>query len=361
MFSRRLVRKIFVGRVAVGGDAPVSVQSMTNTDPLDAEATLAQICQLQEAGCDIVRVTFPEVAALPALKKIVAGSPIPVVADIHFDGSLAILALDNGAACVRINPGNIRNLDQVADIARCAIANHRPVRIGVNAGSLAPEVLKRYRHPCAEALVESAVHYCDFFEKQGCGDLKVSLKAADVRTTVEASRLFAARTDYPLHIGVTEAGTATTGIIKSAAALGALLLDGIGDTLRVSLTAPPVEEIRAGIRILEAIGQRQAKPEIVSCPTCGRTRIDLLPLVTAVEAEIDRLKAEGYEIGMNRIALMGCVVNGPGEAREADFGIAGGDGEGVIFRNGKVVAKIAEAELLPAVIAELRACAKKPI
>ncbi len=360
MFSRRMTRKILVGDIPIGGDAPVSVQSMTNTDPTDADATLAQIQQLQQAGCDIVRTTFPDVASLVAFRKIVSCSPLPVIADIHFDADLAILALDNGAACVRINPGNLRHLDKVADIARCAIANRRSVRIGVNAGSLAPEVLKRYQHPCAEALVESALHYCDFFEKLGCGDLKVSLKAADVRTTVAATRLFAARTDYPLHIGVTEAGTATMGTIKSAAALGALLLEGIGDTLRVSLTAPPVEEIRVGIRILEAIGLRQAKPEIVSCPTCGRTRIDLLPLAMAVEAEIDRLKAEGYEIGMNRIALMGCVVNGPGEAREADFGVAGGDGDGVIFRNGKVVAKVTEAELLPTVIAELRACAKKP-
>ena len=327
---------------------------MTNTATTDIEGTLAQIRELAAAGCDLIRVAVPDQAAVAALAHIVRQSPLPVIADIHFDYRLALAAIAAGAHAIRINPGNLGGPDRVQAVAAAARDAGIVVRIGVNAASLNDAQLAVGGGQRAAAMVAAAIEFCAAFEAAGCTALKVSLKASDVATTVAACRLFAAQTDYPLHLGVTEAGTPAAGIVKSAVGIGALLLDGIGDTIRVSLTAPPVEEVRAGIRILEAVGLREAAPEIVSCPTCGRTRIALQPLVEAVEDEIRRLKASGHTINLRKIALMGCVVNGPGEARDADLGIAGGDGKGALFRHGKVVRTVPEGELLAAFLAELR-------
>ena len=350
----RVTRQIHVGVVAVGGGAPVSVQSMTNTDSADADATLAQIGALAAAGCEIIRVAVPNRKAVAPFAAICRGSPLPVIADIHFSAALAVAAIEAGAAAVRINPGNLggpRALHRVAAAARMARV---PIRVGVNSGSLEQDLLEAHGKPTAAALAESARRHCQALEELGFGDIKVSLKASDVATTVEANRRFAADTDYPLHLGVTEAGTAASGIVKSAVGIGALLLDGIGDTLRVSLTAPPAEEVRAGILILEATGRREAHPELVSCPTCGRTAFDLIGLVQQVEAAIAGIKAAGGRIGLRRLAIMGCVVNGPGEAREADLGIAGDARGGVLFRHGEVVRRLSATELLPALLAEIR-------
>ena len=350
---RRPTRAVRVGTVQVGAGAPVSVQSMTCTPTREAAATLTQIAELAELGCEIIRVAVPDRAAVAPFGRIVAGSPLPVVADVHFDYRLALAALDAGAACVRVNPGNIARREHLRAIARRAAACGTPVRIGVNGGSLEKDLLERHGAPTPAALVESALRHCRFFEDEGCAALKVSLKSSRVADTVAACRLFAGQSDLPLHLGVTEAGTLRSGIVKSAVALGALLLDGIGDTLRVSLTAPPREEILAGIGILEAAGLRPARPEIVSCPTCGRTQIDLVGLVAAVEAEIARLKAAGRQFPAVRIAIMGCVVNGPGEAREADLGLAGGKGKAAIFRHGEIVRTVPESEMLREFLAEL--------
>ncbi len=355
----RRTRRIFIGSVPVGGDAPVTVQSMTNTRTADAGATLAQIRELAAAGCEIIRVAVPDREAVAALPAILRDSPLPVIADIHFDYRLALAAIAAGAHGIRINPGNLGGPERVAAVAAAARDAGVAVRIGVNAGSL--EEARAHGGDRIEAMVAAALDFCAAFEAAGCTALKVSLKASDVATTVAACRRFAARTDYPLHLGVTEAGTPAAGIVKSAVGIGALLLDGIGDTIRVSLTAPPVEEVKAGIRILEAAGRRAAAPEIVACPTCGRTRIALQELVEAVEDEIRRLKAAGYTIGLRKIALMGCVVNGPGEARDADLGIAGGDGKGVLFAHGQIVRTMPEAELLPAFLAELRRHVSPPL
>ena len=353
-FARRPTRRILIGSVPVGGGAPVSVQSMTCTDTHDAEATLAQVSELAALGGEIVRVAVPDRAALASFRRLIEASPVPIVADIHFDHRLALGALDAGAACVRINPGNIGKKEHLRAVARRAGAFKIPIRIGVNGGSLEKDLLETHGGPTPAALVESALRHCRFFEDEGCPALKVSLKSSSVPTTVAAYRLFSRQSDLPLHIGVTEAGTRARGTLKSAVALGALLLEGIGDTLRVSLTAPPREEVLAGIAILEAAGLRAACPEIVSCPTCGRTQIDLLALVEAVEAEVARLKAAGRVFPPLKLAIMGCVVNGPGEARDADLGVAGGNGKGVIFRHGKVVRTVAEADLVRAFLAELR-------
>jgi len=350
----RKTRSFMLGSVSVGGSASVSVQSMTKTDTRDPGATLTQIAELADAGCEIVRVAVPDRDAASCLRGIAAESRIPVVADVHFSHGLALAAVEAGAHGLRINPGNIGDPAKVREIAAAAAGKGIPIRIGVNSGSLEPEIRERHGGVTPEAMVESALRHCELVERAGCHRLKVSLKSSDVRTTVAACRIFAARTDYPLHLGVTEAGTPAAGIVKSAAAIGCLLLEGIGDTLRVSLTAPPVEEVKAGIRILESVGRRDACPEIISCPTCGRTRIELLPLVNAVEEEILRLRAAGAEIRLKKIAVMGCAVNGPGEAREADLGVAGGEGRGILFKYGKVLERLPEQDLLPALIAEIR-------
>ena len=354
----RNTRSFQLGHVPIGGGAPVSVQSMTNAEAHDAAATLRQIAELAAAGCQIVRTAVPDADAVPVFAEIVRHSPLPVIADIHFDYRLAVAAIGAGACGVRINPGNVGARWKVEEIARAAAAHGIPVRVGVNAGSLEKALLTRFGGAAPEALVASALRGCEAVEKGGCSKIKVSLKSSSVPATVAAYRLFAARTDYPLHIGITEAGTRRGGIVKSAVGIGCLLLEGIGDTLRVSLTAPPVEEVRVGIRILEAAGLREACPELVSCPTCGRTQIDLVALSEAVEAEIDRLKAAGNRIDLRKIAVMGCVVNGPGEARDADLGIAGGVGKGVLFKHGKVLKTVPESELLPALLAEIRAAAR---
>lgn len=352
----RVTRQVQVGPVAIGGGAPVSVQSMTNTAAADVEATLAQIGRLAALGCQIIRVAVPNRKAVAPFAAICRRSVLPVVADIHFSADLAVAAIAAGAAAVRVNPGNLGGAAELRKVADAARAARVPIRVGVNSGSLEKDLLEAHGHPTAAALAESARRHCRVLEDMGFGDIKVSIKASDVRTTVAANREFAAGTDYPLHLGVTEAGTAANGIVKSAVGIGALLLDGIGDTLRVSLTAPPEEEVRAGIRILEATGLRQAQPDLVSCPTCGRTTVDLIGLVNAVETAIAAIKAEGGRITLRRIAIMGCVVNGPGEAREADLGIAGDAQGGVLFRQGSIVRRLTEAELLPALVAEIRAC-----
>ncbi|MGE4301683.1 MAG: flavodoxin-dependent (E)-4-hydroxy-3-methylbut-2-enyl-diphosphate synthase [Victivallaceae bacterium] len=339
---RRKTRSIHVGGVAVGGDAPVSVQSMTNTDTRDAAATLDQIGRLAAAGCEIARCAVPDAAAAAAFAEICEKSPLPVVADIHFDYKLALAAIANGAAAVRLNPGNIGGADRVRRVAEAAGERGIPIRVGANAGSVSPERLKHEN--VAEALVKSALEQCELLEGFGFRDIKVSLKASDVPLMVDACRIFAQRTDYPLHIGVTEAGTLYRGVVKSAVGIGALLLGGIGDTIRVSLTSDPVEEVRAGLRILESCGLRSAAPELVSCPTCGRTRIDLVGLADKVEKYLDEQRSKGLRFDLRKVAVMGCVVNGPGEARDADLGLAGGDGKVAVFRNGEVVATLPEVQ-----------------
>ncbi len=342
---RRNSRQIRIGNVPVGGGAPVSIQSMTNTDTRDAAATLAQIGELARLGCQIIRVAVPDAAAAEALREITARSPIPVIADIHFDHRLALAAIANGVAAVRLNPGNLSEPEQVRLVAEKALAAGIPIRVGANSGSLRANLLRTkfaqgisHDEAIAEALVESALHECAMLEQFGMTAIKVALKASSVPVTVAACRKFAERTDYPLHIGVTEAGTPGRGIVKSAVGIGTLLMEGIGDTLRVSLTADPREEILAGRRILEAAGLRDASPEIVSCPTCGRTGIDLIGLADRVESLVAEIKESGQTIALGKIAVMGCAVNGPGEARDADLGVAGGKGgKLVIFRLGEVV------------------------
>ena len=357
VFARHRTRKFHLGSVDIGGDAPISVQSMTNTPTCDVRATLRQVRVLAGAGCDLVRIAVPDSDAIVALARIVTQSPLPVIADIHFDYQLAIAACEAGAHGVRINPGNIGGERNLAAVARSAAKHGTVIRVGVNGGSLEPELRRRYGGATADALVESALRSCAVVEEQGCAKIKVSLKSSSPRETVEAYRLFAARSNYPLHLGLTEAGPLLSGTVKSAVAIGCLLFEGIGDTIRVSLTAPPVEEVKIGIRILEAVGHRHGAPELISCPTCARTGVALIPIVRAVEREIDALKRRGLRIALRKIAIMGCVVNGPGEARDADVGIAAGKGKGVLFRYGKVCKSLREEEILPCILAELRAAA----
>ena len=338
----RQTRQIHVGGVPIGGGAPVTVQSMTTTPTDDVDATLAQIHALAAAGCDIVRVAVPDLKAARAIKDIKANSPLPLVADIHFDYKLALLAVENGADRIRINPGNIGGRERVCAVADACRERGVPIRVGVNAGSLEKDLLDKLGNT-PEALCESALRSVSLLEDVGFDHICVSLKSSGVRATVEAYKLVAARCDYPLHIGVTEAGTAETGVIKSSIGIGSLLLDGIGDTLRVSLTADPVEEVRTGLAILRALKLRVGV-DVVSCPTCGRTKIDLLPLTAEVR---ERLRGIDRDI---TVAVMGCVVNGPGEAKFADYGVSGGDGEGVVFRRGEVVGKFPEERLCDALL-----------
>ena len=354
--TMRDTRQIDLGGVKIGGGAPVSIQSMTNRPSDDAAGTLEQIGRLAAAGCDIVRVAVPNRACLPAIRRVCAESPLPVVGDIHFDHQLALAALEGGGAASRVTPGNMLNVSAVREVARRAAELGRVVRIGVNGGSLSAAARERHGHG-VEALVESALEYVRLFEAEGCTARKVSLKSSDVRVSVEACRRFAERSDLPLHLGVTEAGPVSCGVIKSAIGIGALLLDGIGETIRVSLTADPVEEVRAAKRILAACGLREQRPEIVSCPTCGRTRIALLPLVSRVERAIEELQERGVRFGARRIAIMGCEVNGPGEAKDADFGIAGGLGKGILFRHGEKVRDVPEDRLFETLMDELMATA----
>lgn len=349
----RKTRKINVGPVAIGGGAPVSLQSMTNTCTADPVATLAQIRELANAGCDIVRCAVPDGAALHTLPEILAGSPIPVIADIHFDYRLALGAIKAGVHGIRINPGNIGSPDRVRAVAEAAGEAGIPIRAGANSGSLPKGLYDSKlasglapRDAMAQALAEAALEQVKLLERYGFRQIKVSLKSSSVVSTVDACRRFAEISDIPLHIGITEAGIPASGIIKSAVGIGALLMEGIGETMRVSLTADPVEEIRAGLLILEAAGLRRAEPEIVSCPTCGRTRINLTRLATEVYDHVEHLKRSGKRINLRKIAVMGCVVNGPGEAHDADIGLAGGDGKAVLFRSGMVIATLPEQEAL---------------
>ena len=339
-----MTRQIMVGNVAIGGGAPVSIQSMLNTKTTDVEASLAQIRQLTSAGCQIARLAVPNKAAARGFAEICKESPLPLVADIHFDYTLAIAAAEGGAAKIRINPGNIGGEDRVKAVVDVCKDKNIPIRIGVNGGSLEKSLLEKYGHPTAEALVESALWHLELLEKHGFYQSCVSMKSSTVPTMVAAARLFREKCDYPLHIGVTETGPVRQGLIKSAMGIGALLLDGIGDTLRVSLTDDPVQEVYAARDILKAAGLRREGVNIVSCPTCGRTQIDLIGLVNQVD---ESLKDCQKPI---TVAVMGCVVNGPGEAREADIGIAGGDGCGMIFEKGVQVEKLPFDQLLPALL-----------
>lgn len=346
MITRRRSSSVRVGDVPLGGDAPIAVQSMTNTDTRDPRATLAQIRALADAGCEIVRVAIPHADALEGFGAICSESPLPVVADIHFDHRLAIEAVRLGAAKLRINPGNIGDMARVDAVIDAAGEAGIPMRIGVNAGSLAAEYHDR-DWPLPEKLAASAMAFCEHFESRGFSDIVVSAKASSVTTTIDAYRLLATRIPYPLHIGVTEAGTAFSGTVKSAVGLGTLLEAGIGDTLRVSLTADPVEEVRVAWEILAALDIRRRGPELISCPTCGRCEVDLVPIAAEVEA---RLRTMSSPV---KVAVMGCVVNGPGEAREADVGVAAGKGVGLVFRNGAPVRKVPAAEIVDALFEEI--------
>lgn len=338
-------RQIQVGNVKIGGGAPVSVQSMCCTPTDDVEATCAQILRLEQAGCDIIRVAVPDMAAARAVAEIKKRIHIPLVADIHFDYRLALVSIDGGVDKVRINPGNIGGVDRVRAVARACEANKVPIRVGVNSGSVERELLAKFGGPTAEAMVESALGHARLLEDVGFGDICISVKSSTVTRTVQAYRLMRQRCDYPLHLGVTEAGTEYLGTVNSAVGIGTLLNEGIGDTIRVSLTADPVKEVQAGIAILKAAGLRSGAVKFVSCPTCGRTRIDLVGLAHTVE---ERLKSCKKDI---TVAVMGCAVNGPGEAREADFGVAGGVGEGLIFKNGQIVKKLPFDELADGLVA----------
>lgn len=344
MVPRRKTRRIHVGDVPIGGSAPVSVQSMTDTDTRDVRATVARIRSLARAGCEIVRVAVPDGTAARAFRKIRNASPIPVIADIHFDSRLAVACADAGADALRINPGNIGGEARTREILSAARANGIPVRIGVNSGSLEKDILGKHGGPTAGALAESAARWARFCEKNRFTKLKFSLKASDVVTTVEAYRLFSRRFDYPLHIGITEAGTLLSGAVKSAVGLGILLSEGIGDTLRVSITGPPEDEVRVGWSILRSLGLRERGPEFVSCPTCGRVSIDVAGIAGEIERRLSRLEAP------LKVAIMGCAVNGPGEAREADVGVAGGRGEGLVFVKGKIVKKVGEKDIVAEVV-----------
>ena len=346
-------REIRIGDVVIGGDHPIAIQSMTNTKTQDVEATVAQIHALTEAGCQIIRCAVPDMEAAQALKKIREQIEIPLVADIHFDYRLAIAAMENGADKIRINPGNIGGEDKIRAVVDCAKERNIPIRVGVNSGSLEKELVEKYGGVTAEGLVESALDKVHMIEQCGYENLVISIKSSDVMMCVKAHELLAEQTDYPLHVGITESGTVLSGSIKSAIGLGLILYQGIGDTIRVSLSADPILEIRTAKQILRNLGLMQGGVEIVSCPTCGRTQIDLIALANQAEEMLADLP---YDI---KVAVMGCVVNGPGEAREADFGICGGKGEGLLMRGGEVIKKLPEDQLLPALKQEIEDWAAK--
>lgn len=345
--GRKKTRRVQIGNVTVGGGAPIVIQSMTNTKTEDVAATVAQIKELTAAGCEIIRCAVPTVEAAKALSEIKKQISIPLVADIHFDYRLAIAAIENGADKIRINPGNIGSMERVAAIAEAAKKYQVPIRVGVNSGSLERYLVEKYGGVTAEGLVESALDKVAMLEQFDFHDIVISIKSSDVLMCVRAHELIAERVDYPLHVGITEAGTLRSGNIKSALGLGMILSKGIGDTIRVSLTAPPVEEIVTAKLILRTLGLRKTGIEVVSCPTCGRTRIDLIGLAEQVE-----MLAAGYDLPI-KVAVMGCAVNGPGEAKEADIGIAGGNGEGLVFRKGEIIRKVPEEELLSALKKEI--------
>lgn len=340
---------IQIGNKAIGGGNPILIQSMTNTKTNDVEATVAQIKRLEEAGCEIIRCTVPDIEAARAIARIKKEISIPLVADIHFDYKMAIAAMENGADKIRINPGNIGSRDKVAEVVRVARERNIPIRVGVNSGSLERELVEKYHGVTAEGIVESALDKVGMIEDLGYDNLVISIKSSDVMMCVRAHEVLADKTRYPLHVGITESGTVTSGNIKSAVGLGIILNQGIGDTIRVSLTGDPVEEIKSAKLILRTLGLRKGGIEVVSCPTCGRTNIDLIGLANQVENMV-----QGYDLDI-KVAVMGCAVNGPGEAKEADIGIAGGIGEGLLIKKGEIVKKVPEGELLATLKAELDA------
>lgn len=347
--ARKKTHQIHVGNVAIGGSAPIAVQSMTSTFTADIASTVAQINRLQEAGCEIIRVAVPDEDSAEAITKIKQQIEIPIIADIHFSYRLAILAARAGADALRINPGNIGSKSKVREVVECAKDHGISIRVGVNSGSLEKDILTKYKSGTAEAMVESALRHLEIVRSFGFNDIKVSLKASDVFRTIEACRLFSSRSHVPLHLGITEAGGLFPGIVKSTLGIGILLADGIGDTIRVSLTRDPVEEIRAAYEILKALNIRQRGPDIISCPTCGRCQIDLFRIVEAIE------KATLNHLAPTKIAIMGCVVNGPGEAKEADIGIAGGDGRGALFKKGEIVKSFSQDKLAEVLLEEIAA------
>jgi len=350
MIIRKKTRQIQIGTVAIGGEAPITVQSMTNTLTGDVAATVCQIHQLERAGCELIRVAVPDLEAAEAITAIRAQITIPLIADIHFDSRLAVAAMEHGAQGIRINPGNLGGPDKLARVVASAKMHGVPIRVGVNSGSIEKELLKQYGYPTPErpdALIASALGNVRLLEQQGFFEIKISIKSSDTLTTIAGYRQLAEQTDYPLHLGVTEAGGLIAGTVKSSVALGILLAEGIGDTFRISLTRDPVEEIRVGYELLRSLRIRERGPELISCPTCGRTRLDLFSLAEKVEQHLQTMQAH------IKVAVMGCVVNGPGEAREADIGIAGGHGVGIIFKKGEIFRKVAEAELFPVFLEEL--------
>jgi (E)-4-hydroxy-3-methylbut-2-enyl-diphosphate synthase len=351
MIIRRKTRQIKVGTVAVGGDSNITVQSMTNTDTRDVAKTAAQIHRLQAAGCDIVRVAVLDSDAAAAIRSIQDKISIPLIADIHFDYRLAIAAMENGADGIRINPGNLGGEEKIARVVDAA-KNHRvPIRVGVNSGSIEKDLLKSHGYPTADnsvALIESAMRNVRLLEKHGFYEIKISIKSADVLTTINSYQQLSKSTDYPLHLGVTEAGGLIAGTVKSSVALGILLSKGIGDTFRISLTRDPVEEVRVGFELLRSLKIRERGPELISCPTCGRTQIDLFGLAEEVERFVQTMESP------LKVAVMGCVVNGPGEARQADIGVAGGNGVGIIFKKGEIWKKVSEDDLLGVFMTELK-------
>ena len=346
-FERRKSRKIKIGSLEIGGDAPVAVQSMLNTSAHDIESSVQQAKALENVGCQIIRAAIPDMDAvklIPALKEAVSA---PIVADIHFDYRLALESIAAGVDKIRINPGNIGSKDRVKAVADACRQNNVPIRVGVNSGSIEKEILAKYGAPTAQGIVESALNHVRILENCDFDNIVISLKSSDVAMTVEAYELIAGMCDYPLHVGITEAGTWKMSLVKSSAGIGSLLLHGIGDTVRVSMTDDPVKEVAAGYDILKAIGLKKDCPEIVSCPTCGRTKIDLISLANAVEQRLVNCRKP------IKVAVMGCAVNGPGEAKEADIGIAGGDGCALIFKKGQIIRKVAEAEVLDCLIEEI--------
>ncbi|MBC7765655.1 MAG: flavodoxin-dependent (E)-4-hydroxy-3-methylbut-2-enyl-diphosphate synthase [Hyphomonadaceae bacterium] len=347
MIIRKQTKTVHIGNVAIGGDHIISVQSMTNTDTRDVAATVAQIKALQQAGCELVRFAIPDEQAALQVDKIKSQVDIPLVADIHFDYRLALMCIERGIDKIRINPGNIGDDQKVQQVVEAAAAKNIPIRIGVNAGSLEKELLQKYGSPTAQAMVDSALRHVSLLTRYDFHDIIISIKSSNVPMMIQAYQLLSCEVDYPLHLGVTEAGTVWAGTIKSAVGIGALLSQGIGDTIRVSLTGDPVEEIKAGRQILKSLGLIKAGVEMVSCPTCGRCRIGLIDIANAVEKRLANVHKP------LKVAVMGCAVNGPGEAREADIGIAGGDGEGLLFKKGEIIRKVPEAELVDVLMAEI--------
>lgn len=337
---REHTKEVHIGNKVIGGGNPILIQSMTNTKTDDVEATVAQIHRLEKAGCDIIRCTVPDEAAAKAIGEIKKQISIPLVADIHFDYKMAIAAMENGADKIRINPGNIGNIDKVAAVVSVAKERNIPIRVGVNSGSLERELVEKYHGVTAEGIVESALDKVHIIENLGYDNMVISIKSSDVLMSIKAHELLAGKTPYPLHVGITESGTVTSGNIKSSIGLGVILHQGIGDTIRVSLTGDPVEEIKSAKLILKTLGLRKGGIEVVSCPTCGRTNIDLISLANQVETMVQEFPLD------IKVAVMGCAVNGPGEAKEADIGIAGGIGEGLLIKKGEIVRKVPESELL---------------